>query len=200
MLLIREFTEKERERIKYLLIEKGRECFSKYGIKKTSIEELTKGVGIAKGSFYSFFTSKEELYFSILMNEIESSINYLSALPSKDLPPKELIRKILRESVSSMDTNPILNKMLIPEEYELVYRKIADDTQNALNIINPLVSVFSELKKEGKVLDRDPLFLANIIKCIFLLTTHKKEIGLDTYKDVIDFYIDMVSEKFSASQ
>jgi hypothetical protein len=90
--------------------------------------------------------------------------------------------------------------MLVPEEYELVYRKMSDDPDKAFDIITPLINMFSELRKEGKVLDRDPLFLANIVKCIFLLTTHKKEIGLGIYKDIIDFYIDMVSEKFSISQ
>jgi NADH:ubiquinone oxidoreductase subunit E len=57
VIFIREFTEKERNRIRNQLIERGRECFSKFGIKKTSIEELTKAAGIAKGSFYSFFAT-----------------------------------------------------------------------------------------------------------------------------------------------
>ena len=35
-------------------------------MKKTSVDQLTKAVGIAKGSFYKFYESKEMLFFAVL--------------------------------------------------------------------------------------------------------------------------------------
>ena len=35
-------------------------------LKKTSVDQLTKAVGIAKGSFYKFYESKEILFFAVL--------------------------------------------------------------------------------------------------------------------------------------
>lgn len=54
----KKFTEQEREWIKHKLLTEGRRCFEVHGIKKTSVEELTKAAGIAQGSFYMFFDRK----------------------------------------------------------------------------------------------------------------------------------------------
>ena len=58
----RSFSEKEKENIKNKLIEECAKGWSKYGYKKTSIDELCKKSGISKGAFYIFFDSKETLF------------------------------------------------------------------------------------------------------------------------------------------
>ncbi|NJM06002.1 TetR/AcrR family transcriptional regulator [Candidatus Gracilibacteria bacterium] len=63
------FSDNERIHIRAALINTAGRLFVQQGLKKTSLEELTAAVGIAKSSFYSFFTSKEELYLELLMLE-----------------------------------------------------------------------------------------------------------------------------------
>lgn len=53
------FTEEQRKDIRNRLIQKGYEFSRSYGIKKMKIEDLAKSCGIAKGTFYHFFASKE---------------------------------------------------------------------------------------------------------------------------------------------
>lgn len=53
------FTEEQRRDIRNRLIQKGYEFSRLYGIKKMKIEDLAKSCGIAKGTFYHFFASKE---------------------------------------------------------------------------------------------------------------------------------------------
>lgn len=45
--------------------------WQKYGYKKTSIDILCQNIGISKGSFYSFFDSKEALFYEVLKNTLE---------------------------------------------------------------------------------------------------------------------------------
>jgi AcrR family transcriptional regulator len=60
----RGFSDREKELIHDSLLMKGRELFINYGLKKTSIADLCREAGIALGSFYIFYSSKEEkLYF-----------------------------------------------------------------------------------------------------------------------------------------
>ena len=78
--------EKKRERI----LKKSWELFKKNGYEETKIERITKEVGISKGSFYTYFKTKEDVLFSILEKveiEIENSINDIdtSEEPSKIL-------------------------------------------------------------------------------------------------------------------
>ena len=58
---------------KRILIEKFKDACSQswmnFGYKKTSVDILCQEVGIAKGSFYTFFKNKEELFRFIAMHK-----------------------------------------------------------------------------------------------------------------------------------
>ena len=54
------FTEEESKRIRQELILAGIRLSKELGVQKMSVEKLTAAVGIAKGSFYLFFGSKED--------------------------------------------------------------------------------------------------------------------------------------------
>lgn len=60
------FTDYETEQLRKALLKETRHCAVTLGMKKTSVEQLTKSVGIAKGSFYKFYESKEMLFFAVL--------------------------------------------------------------------------------------------------------------------------------------
>ena len=46
------FTDYETEQLRKALLKETRHCAVTLGMKKTSVDQLTKAVGIAKGSFY----------------------------------------------------------------------------------------------------------------------------------------------------
>ena len=48
------FTDYETEQLHKALLKETRRCAVTLGMKKTSVDQLTKAVGIAKGSFYKF--------------------------------------------------------------------------------------------------------------------------------------------------
>ena len=62
----RGFTESEKEKIREKLIGACQKRWSRYGYKKTSVEELCRKAGISKGAFYLFFESKEALFCEAL--------------------------------------------------------------------------------------------------------------------------------------
>lgn len=59
------FTEEESKRIRQELILAGIRLSKELGIQKMSVEKLTAAVGIAKGSFYLFFGSKEDFILEV---------------------------------------------------------------------------------------------------------------------------------------
>ena len=70
-------------------------AFTDYETEKTSVEQLTKAVGIAKGSFYKFYESKEMLFFAVLEG-IHAELYGVAdhALSETDgLPPSERAAK-----------------------------------------------------------------------------------------------------------
>ena len=56
------------------IIDKAWELFAKNGYKETKVEDITKDLGISKGSFYTYFATKDELLYEVL-GKIKKEIN-----------------------------------------------------------------------------------------------------------------------------
>ena len=60
------FTTEEKEVIRKKLHKVAKECLQRYGVKKTTVDQMAAMVDISKGSFYNFYSSKEMLFFAVL--------------------------------------------------------------------------------------------------------------------------------------
>ncbi|RSK04236.1 Bacterial regulatory protein, tetR family [Streptococcus gordonii] len=60
------FTIEEKEVIRKKLHKVAKECLQRYGVKKTTVDQMAAMVDISKGSFYNFYSSKEMLFFTVL--------------------------------------------------------------------------------------------------------------------------------------
>ena len=60
------FTDKEKEVIRKKLQKAAKECLQRYGVRKTTVDQMVEMVDISKGSFYNFYSSKEMLFFTVL--------------------------------------------------------------------------------------------------------------------------------------
>ncbi|WP_354680826.1 TetR/AcrR family transcriptional regulator [Listeria monocytogenes] len=54
---------------KQRIIKSAKEVFQKQGYLKTSVQDMVDAAGISKGTFYNYFTSKEELAIVIFKQE-----------------------------------------------------------------------------------------------------------------------------------
>jgi len=62
----RALTEQEKTRQSGKLLEKGKAIVLSQGVKKISIDEIAKAAGMAKGSFYHHFESKEAYLYEVM--------------------------------------------------------------------------------------------------------------------------------------
>ena len=69
----RALTEQEKCRLCNRLLEKGKAIVLAQGIKKVSVDDIAKAAGMAKGSFYQHFESKEVFLYE-LINDIHKQI------------------------------------------------------------------------------------------------------------------------------
>ena len=68
------YSENERAYIQERLKTEAKKCLATYGIRKTTIDELVKRVGIPKGTFYLFYESKEQLLYEVIMESDKSKL------------------------------------------------------------------------------------------------------------------------------
>ena len=62
----RAFNERDRARINAALIAAGRRAINRMGVRHLVVDDVAREAGISKGSFYSFYASREEFILSVL--------------------------------------------------------------------------------------------------------------------------------------
>jgi len=71
------FNEDDKRIIRENLMKLGLKALENKGYKNASIEDIARQAGIAKGTFYSFFQSKEHFYFEIMLSIRDKNRKYL---------------------------------------------------------------------------------------------------------------------------
>ncbi|MGL6113669.1 MAG: TetR/AcrR family transcriptional regulator [Cetobacterium sp.] len=74
------------------ILKSAKKLILENGFKKTSIEDITNDVGIAKGSFYTVYSCKNDLLAEILQENIEQRKNTYEKLLSKATSFEEAIK------------------------------------------------------------------------------------------------------------
>ena len=119
------FSDTEKEMIRQNLMPEGERLFTTFGLKKVSIDEIVRAAGIAKGSFYSFYTNKEHLYMDIAANLQEKMWLEMEEFLEKNrsLPPRELCKQCFLWMFQELERYPML-RQANSETAEYLYRKL----------------------------------------------------------------------------
>ncbi|QTR80437.1 TetR/AcrR family transcriptional regulator [Bacillus cytotoxicus] len=91
------------------------EIFQKNGYKKTNISEVAQHAGIAVGSFYKYYQSKEELFLQIYIIENEKIRNQLIETVNWNDEPTNIVDKIFDYSIEIILSNKILAEWNNPD-------------------------------------------------------------------------------------
>lgn len=193
--LSRGFNSYEKQIIRNSLIEQGKFLFSKYGFQKTSIREITKDVGIAQGTFYSFFKSKEELYFVILESEEKGIREQLFNVEKfKEQQPKKVIKDILHQMIYIIETNPLIRQLFLGTNMEDMLRKLPPDLleKHFRNDSTSLITIIETWRSEGVIFKENPEVIAGVLRSLFVLTLHQHEIGETVYRETVEVLINLI--------
>lgn len=193
----RGFSEKEKMLIQESLLENGKRLFTAYGLKKTSIADITQAAGIAQGSFYNFFGSKEELYFAILeLEERTLKEKLLTDLQPFDKHPRQYLKNLLVRSLEMVEDYPLMTQLYLDNTMDLLVRKLPDEQVKAhFERDHDDLLPFIEMWQSQRILRGEkPETITAAIRAIMLLSLHKQEIGESVYSDTMALLIDLVSD------
>lgn len=70
----------------------AREIFSKYGFKKTTLDDIANAVRKGKSSLYYYFKSKEDLFQAVIMKEVEILAHELEIVINRNTDPVDKLR------------------------------------------------------------------------------------------------------------
>lgn len=78
-----------KEKIREDLIWKGLDLFASQGFHATTVDEITKAAGVAKGTFYNYFKTKEDLAVSAMLEVQAKNADAVPYLLSQPLSTME---------------------------------------------------------------------------------------------------------------
>jgi len=186
------FTEKEKQSIRKKLIETGREHFDRFGVRKTNVADLAREAGIAKGTFYLFFDSKEDLFLTI-NEEFDKQLQKEAARRlEKSKNPKDTFKEFLLYVIDLFDTDPMLKLASDKEEFERLSHKIPADQfrlhQESTNEF--FTNLIKKWQHEGLIRGHDPEVILGAVKSLYFVFMHRDFIGKDIFRKAADLLID----------
>lgn len=175
----------------------AKELFSDKGFKDTNISEITKKAGMAVGTFYNYYPSKEKLFMDIFLDE--NAKLKRSCLQSLDLSqsPLEVVRQMLALNVEGTKSNPILKEWYnrsVFEKIEQTYRE-----ENGVQAVDFLYDSFLELveqwQSQGKMRkDINSRMIMMIFAAMINVDTHKEEIGLEYFPELLEHMTELIMQ------
>ncbi|HDR4686564.1 TetR/AcrR family transcriptional regulator [Bacillus cereus] len=106
MRIVKEYEERRKE-----ILETAERLFLAKGYTKTTVNDILKEIGIAKGTFYHYFKSKEEVMDEIIMRIIKEDVTKAKRIVSNpDIRVLDKLFKILMEQ--SPKSGDVKEKMI----------------------------------------------------------------------------------------
>jgi AcrR family transcriptional regulator len=189
------FSEYEKESIRGLLFEKGIVLFEKFGIRKTTVDDLALAAGISKGAFYIFFPSKEELLMQILEHfEQDVQTRFLNLAVQTGADAKEKISSLLKDTLLTWERYPLLTRM-VQADYEYLIRKLPPGRiKQHVDHDQEFVDQFlQKAQSEGIDIHVSPHLVAGLFKSLFFISLHKDDLGEESYKESVEVLVDLVA-------
>ena len=113
----------EKEHIKNAMYIKGIELIRKKGMKRVTVDDITAAVQIAKGSFYTYYSSKEEFLYHIIKKNEQALFDRILEIGASSGNFKDKITHALHEIYLAPDS---LALYVQPSDLEYLLRKLPD--------------------------------------------------------------------------
>lgn len=174
----------------------GKELFSSKGFKDTNVSDITKMSGIAVGTFYNYYSSKEKLFIEIYLKENEKLKRSIMESIDLDGDPVKVVKEAITLNLKGMNTNPILREWYNRDLFSKLEKEFYQEGGIA-GVYELMNSSTAELIKKWKVEkkirnDLDDAFILSLFNSVPYIEIHKEEIGICHFPQIIDYLVEFI--------
>ncbi len=174
----------------------ARELFSARGFKDTNVAEIMKAAGMAVGTFYNYYKSKDQLFMEIFNEEnVQMKKGILDTLDI-DGEPAAVIQEMMGRNLQGIMENPILREWYNRDVFSKIEQSFREE--NAVEHVDFLYDCFIDVvlkwQREGKMRgDISPEMIMAIFGAIVNIDMHKDEIGLQYFPQLQGYISEFVN-------
>jgi AcrR family transcriptional regulator len=177
------------------LIEAARQIFRSKGYKETNVADVTQRVGIAVGSFYKFFDSKEDLFVEVYGKENAELKERLFAAVDLNDDPITLVTTLVSRNAVEMNANPILREWY---NTRLMARLEGHFQKRGFGSVREMLdggvtSAVVQWQAAGRIrTDIDAGLIVAILRAIPYIDLHKREIGPEHFPEILSSMTELI--------
>jgi len=171
------------------IFETSMELFARKGYDATSIEEITATVGVAKGTLYYHFSSKEEIFNFLIQEGMKLLTNSIEIKMSKCDNSIDKIRAVILIQVKVLAKYENFISILLSQIWGNEQRNI-----NCKKYVEDYIKVIEKIIEEGikkeEIIKVDPSVAASAIfglTCSILVYKTNKNTEIDIDKTFLEF-------------
>ncbi len=124
----KKYTEEERRNIRLALMKAGGDCLLRYGVRRTTVDELVHLADIPKGTFYLFYPHKEALFLDMIRS-YQDDVDTLYPAMLAELDENHIVTSLtdVFMRITMMFYERGLYRFLDNAELDVVLRKYGDE-------------------------------------------------------------------------
>ena len=184
---------KKGEKRKKELLKIAYDMFLTQGYENTSVDEIIEKAQIAKGTYYYYFKSKEQMLEEVIDMMIDSESEMARQIIGMDISSPQKIVGIIASIKPTEAEQPIKDTLFQPENL-LMHHKVR---QKLINVLTPLLSeVIKEGVKEG-IFECDNI--SERVKMLLIISDSTFNEGTFSQQD-ISVFIDVTEKLLGAEK
>lgn len=149
--------------------------FAKHGLDGTKIGDLSKTIGIAQGSIYSYFDSKEDLFEQVqILSQKRIGEEEFDRINEKDVPPVRKLRYISDFILKNLAGNDMYCAYFYLAFYDQVMGRNNNKKSSENHIMDVMIRIISQGQKEGSFAKGDARKAAEYYLGVVYLYSIKK--------------------------
>jgi AcrR family transcriptional regulator len=177
------FSEAERERIRSKLIVAGKRLINKVGTRLLVVDDIAGEAGISKGSFYSFYPSREDFILSVFESwETEYRDALVRQVNEGEKTARERIERFFLGTFEILEREPGLARLGMKEIQTIIERlppeRIAAH-QTADNRV--LEETFGRWVADGFLSTDVAIAFRGLVPALFSIAIHKEDFPPESY-------------------
>lgn len=188
-------SEEDKENIRQRLQTLCEQLWVSQGYKKTSIKELCTRTGIAIGTFYSLFPTKEELFFETA-KEIQTRLTEQFLQTVLQGADKSSLSKALKELFREFDSKPFLYDVNTPD-FRAFVTKLSEEAMEEIRFES--ITFFREVCRITNLQPKiDVAKACGVLSALLSTVVTKQTIAsMCDYFEIFDFMVDsLIAEIF----
>jgi len=97
------------------ILEAATRVFAREGFHKAKIEDVAREAGVAHGTVYLYFGSKDDLLISVFRENIRELVEYVGSEIQKETNAEDKLRRMISFQIDLIETNPELTALMLVE-------------------------------------------------------------------------------------